>query len=273
LSERERQYVSAAPLRIVDAVFERGGRRSSRTVIAAMGIAVAVHMIFWWWARRREPSLEEWSAALAARIHTELARREVVELLPPPPKAPTPESAEPPAPRRVHLAASAKARKPPPPAEAGRIIAREPRTDVPVDLTRDAFVTGGAAAYAGGTTTAQGTNRVAVSGAHVDPNAPPTTHIGEVDRARAVTLNSDEWRCPWPAEADSERIDEQAVVIRVKVRVDGTAASARVVTDPGHGFGQAAVACALTTRFLPARDRTGRPIEAESPPVRVRFTR
>jgi protein TonB len=273
LSARDPREVPAAPIRIVDAVFERGGRRSSRTVVAAMGIAVAVHMSFWWWARRREPSLEEWSAALAARIHTELARREVVELLPPPPRAPAPQTPEPPAPRRVHLAASAKARKPPPPAEAGRIIAREPRTDVPVDMTGDAFVTGGAAAYAGGTTTAQGTNKAAVSSSQVDPNAPPTTHTGEADRTRAVTLNNDEWRCPWPPEADTEQIDEQAVIIRVKVRVDGTAASARVVADPGHGFGQAAVACAQATRFLPARDRAGRPIEAESPPIRVRFTR
>jgi protein TonB len=273
LNERQPAQVSPGPIPIVDAVFERGGRRSSRTVVAAMGIAVALHAMFWWWARRREPSLEEWSAALAARIHTELARREAVELLPPPPMAPIPESREPPAPRRVHPAASEKARKPPPPAEPGRIIAREPRTDVPVDLTKDAFVIGGATAYAGGTTTAQGTNKVAVSSSRVDPNAPPLAHTGEADRTRPVSLNNDEWRCPWPPEADTERIDEQSVVIRVKVRVDGTATSARVVADPGHGFGQAAVACALATRFLPARDQAGRPIEAESPPVRVRFTR
>jgi protein TonB len=261
------------PIRIVDAVFERGGRRSSRTVFVAMGIAVAVHAIFWWWARRREPTLEEWSAALAARIHTELARREVVELLPPQALAQLPENPKPPAARPVHLAASAKPRRPPPPAQAGRIIAQEPRADVPVDLTKDTFTTGGAAAYAGGTTTAQGTNRVAVPSARVDPNASPTVHPGEVDHARTVTLNNDEWRCPWPAEADTEQIDEQSVVIRIKVRVDGTAASARVVSDPGHGFAQAAVACALSTRFVPARDRGGRPMEAESPPIRVRFTR
>jgi protein TonB len=63
------------------------------------------------------------------------------------------------------------------------------------------------------------------------------------------------------------------VVLRVVVDASGTADSARVLADPGHGFGAAAVACALRTRFVPARARDGTPVRSTSPPIRVRFTR
>jgi protein TonB len=46
-----------------------------------------------------------------------------------------------------------------------------------------------------------------------------------------------------------------------------------VLADPGHGFGAAAVACALRTRFVPARARSGQAVRSLSPPIRVRFTR
>jgi protein TonB len=94
-----------------------------------------------------------------------------------------------------------------------------------------------------------------------------------LDHASAVSLPEQSWSCPWPAEAEAERIDEQTVIIRVVVNADGFAASAEMLEDPGHGFGRAAVACALHTRFTPARDRKGRPVRAVSPPIRVRFTR
>jgi protein TonB len=259
------------PLRIVDAVFGQGPRARAQPAVAALTLAIAVHAVFWLWARRREPSLAEWSAALATRIHAELARREVVDLLPPP-KPSTPQQLPP----QVRPSAPHAPRPkgpPPPPAQAGRIVAQEPHADMPVDLTKETFVTGNASAYAGGTTTARGTNPVAVPTASTDPNARPTLRPGEPDRGRPVTLGDDEWRCPWPSEADTEQIDEQVVIIRVKVRADGTAAAVRLVADPGHGFGPAAIACALATRYSPARDQAGHAIDADSPPIRVRFTR
>jgi protein TonB len=63
------------------------------------------------------------------------------------------------------------------------------------------------------------------------------------------------------------------VIIRVDVKADGTASRVEVVSDPGFGFGSAAKACALHTRFEPARDVNGKRIAALSPPIRVRFTR
>jgi protein TonB len=63
------------------------------------------------------------------------------------------------------------------------------------------------------------------------------------------------------------------VVLRVSVRSDGTADAVKVISDPGAGFGQAARACALRTRFRPALDDAGAVVAAWSPPIRVRFVR
>jgi protein TonB len=113
------------------------------------------------------------------------------------------------------------------------------------------------------------------SGRGVETNPSPSAGggSGAGDQSGGVSLQGQDWSCPWPAEADTEKIDEQTVVIRVVVAPDGKVESARVLSDPGHGFGPAAVACALHTRFIPARDAAGRALRAASPPIVVRFTR
>jgi protein TonB len=55
--------------------------------------------------------------------------------------------------------------------------------------------------------------------------------------------------------------------------VDGRVSAASVLSDPGYGFGEAALRCARQHRFLPALDPLGRAIAATSPPVHVTFTR
>jgi protein TonB len=171
---------------------------------------------------------------------------------------------------------------PPPPAQAGQIIAAEPDPSAPVDLTETTFVTGTAANYAGGTTASNGTNDKAVYSPTVDPEAkpggqvlaaPPPPKKNKIDRSRPVQLDEDNWGCAWPREADAEQIDEQSVVLRVRVNPRGLVESVTLESDPGHGFGAAAVACAKKTRFSPALDPEGQAIAALSPPIRVRFTR
>ena len=258
----------------MDVVFARQASPASRTTLLALLIALALHGALWLWANSSEASLESWSAELAARVHQQIGKEQVVELAPPPPEKPPPPPEAPPPPERVRQEPRpVRAKVPPPPAQAGRIVAAEPHPDAPVDLTGNTFVTGSADAYAGGITTATGTNKVAVPPAVVDPNARPTRRPGEPDRSAPVRLSEEEWQCPWPREADAEQIDEQAVILRVLVRADGSAETASLVSDPGHGFGQAALACALRTRFTPARNSAGEPIQAQSPPIRVRFTR
>jgi protein TonB len=158
-------------------------------------------------------------------------------------------------------------------AEAANVIARAPESTAPVDLTADAFVTGTATAYAGGVTTPTGTSSSPVAGAPAQREPHPATASTTLDRSTPVSLPTESWSCPWPREADAEQIDEQTVILRVVVTADGNPERATVLSDPGHGFGPAALACALRTHFTPARGSKGAPIRATSPPIRVRFTR
>lgn len=192
--------------------------------------------------------------------------------LPPPTPTPTPVAPAPVMPPPVAKAPTT----PPPPAQAAKVVAAAPDPAAPVDLS-DAFVTGDAAAYAGGVTTSGGTNDKAVHTPEVNQDTPPAppprpTPKGP-DRSRPVSLDEDNWSCAWPKAADEEQIDEQAVILKVSVDAKGKVSSAHIVSDPGHGFGAAAIACALKTRFTPALDSNGEATAATSPPIRVRFTR
>jgi protein TonB len=263
----------SAPPRIIDVVFEqRRSRGGIRWAVAGFA-AVLLHVLIGAWGRSRGPSLEDWSAQLAVLIHAELSRQDAIEVArpqPPPSPIPPPPEDRPVPPAR---APTARSTRPPPPARAGAIVAQAPRPDAPVDLTGDTFVTGGSKSYAGGVTSSSGTNPVAVHTEVVDPRSRPTRNPADPDLTKPVTLEGNQWQCPWPREADSAEIDQQFVVLRVLVNPSGSAEKAELISDPGHGFGAAAVDCALKTRFEPAKDRQGRPVRALSPPIRVRFTR
>ena len=82
------------------------------------------------------------------------------------------------------------------------------------------------------------------------------------------------WKgCPFPVESDKAQIDSAVVVLRSNVDVEGQATQVSVITDPGHGFGAAAVACATREKYQPARDANGRAVAGETKPFRVRFER
>ncbi|MGB1701112.1 MAG: energy transducer TonB, partial [Nannocystaceae bacterium] len=156
----------------------------------------------------------------------------------------------------------------PPPAAAGQVLTS---ADAPVDFGDQAFVVGTASAYAGGVTKALGTGTTAGGRGATTPSAPPAPP--KKSRSQSVRLEGSAWRCPWPSKALDADIYEQSVVLKVRVGSDGRARSVEVLEDPGLGFGDAARACAMKTRFTPALDREGDPVTATSPPIRVRFTR
>ena len=253
--------------RIVDVVFEERHSRGDVRLVLGIAAALVFHLLLWVWAISRGPSLETWSAELAVRIHQELDRQDVIEVAKPTPPPPPPPPAPPVEPAKAPRARFARAR-PPPPAKAGTILAQAPRSESPVDMTGDTFVTGTSQAYVGGTTSSSGTNEVAVHTTETDPKAPPTK-----DLSQPVSLDEQQWQCAWPPEADSAEIDRYAVVIRVTVKPDGSVSRVDTLSDPGFGFAAAARACALRTRFQPARDKNGERVAAVSPPIRVRFTR
>ena len=93
--------------------------------------------------------------------------------------------------------------------------------------------------------------------------------VFEKARVRAAAWEA----CPFPPESDKAGIDDSSVTVDVRVDAEGRPIDARVVTDPGHGFGEAARRCALRASFDPARDHDGRGIEAQTGPFRVRFHR
>ncbi|MEY2937394.1 MAG: hypothetical protein RL033_8143 [Pseudomonadota bacterium] len=176
-------------------------------------------------------------------------------------KAPAPPPAEPP---------PEPSNEPPPPAEAGQVVAAEP--DAPADFTSFDIASGKGARYRGGVTASNGTNTQAVHAPVLARSAAPGSG-GNVSLAQPVRLEVRDWTCPWPEQADLLAVDEERVVLKVDVDVDGRVSAASVLTDPGYGFGAAALRCARQHRFLPATDIAGRPIAASSPPIRVRFSR
>jgi len=227
--------------------------------------------------------LAAWRAGLLRGAAREDPPRALVEIsLAPPLAAPAPEAmAEPPGARRRTVAVKRAARgtnagtrlPAQPSAAAPGAAGSPPAADAPLDLTATPLVV----ATTGARGTASGGRPGGPTGGGPGPTdargAGSATPAGAGDRSGTVSLQQREWACPWPHEADDQQIDEQTVVIEVVVGPDGRAESATVLSDPGHGFGQAAIACALRTRFTPARDRQGQPTRATSPAVLVRFTR
>ncbi|MBK7586260.1 MAG: hypothetical protein IPI67_39505 [Myxococcales bacterium] len=176
----------------------------------------------------------------------------------------------------------------PPAAQAGRVLAVEGEGDV-VDFT---MVQGSAGRYAGGLTASSGTSETKVTdpratGAGMAPRnavtaGPATTKPAAAHAAQTRPPPSQAssarpvvtaWSCAFPPQADVDQIHFARVLVAVTVHTDGHALAVTVLSDPGHGFGASARACALGQRFRAARDAAGRPITATTPPFHVTFTR
>lgn len=177
---------------------------------------------------------------------------------PPSPRAREPPRAAPP------LDAATPAR--PAPAVARDVVAAAPEPDAPVDLSAFGVLTG-QDEQADGTTGSSTLSPGAVQDGR-PAQGPP--HQGS---ARPVALSDAGWSCPRPDDAEDLAAEEATVVLTVVVSPDGRVLSARLVSDPGKGLGERALACAREQTFSPATDESGIPILAASPPIRVRFTR
>jgi periplasmic protein TonB len=273
---------------IVHGIIDGSAAGARPAPVVAVGVALALHAALWGLVASTQPSPEPWRAPRATHVQVELRRQSDPELPPPPtvqhrePVAthvpPSLAVPGPPAPRAAPWPAPVRAERPaagtsPPTAPAGQIVAQEPEGSDTLDLTALTFVTGTASVYGGGASTRDGSSLGAMPARAPGHHASFTTTPRAADHSRPVQLNADDWQCAWPREADDEWIDEQFVVLRVVVGRDGRVTSASLVADPGHGFGAAALACVMRTRFIPARDARGALVETSSPPIRVRFTR
>jgi len=223
-------------------------------------------------------------AAWYHSMHGELAASspeeiDVVKEEAPPPPPPEPEVkpepavAPPPRPREASP-------PPPAPAQAAKVLAREPDPNEPVDLTGNTIVQGSADSYAGGFTSATGTNGNAVHNMAAPTGVPggtgpvrPAPQVAGPDLARPASVGNTDWnRCPFPTEADTAQIDDAYVTLQIDIRADGTPAAVRVLSDPGNGFGREARQYALRQVYVAARDHDGTPI-AGTTKVKVHFSR
>lgn len=261
----------------------QGAPPRGRRGLGAVLLAAIVHAGVGMWLLEQRSTLEGWSAEVAARVHEELNRVEIVELPPPTPPPPEPPPPSEPAPQLADAPPPTPVLAPPaprtrlkvgnPPARAGKIVAASPGA---LDLTGEVFVEGKGDAYAGGATSPGGAgqrpgSQVGAPPAQPAPGKPPPPK--QPSRAAPVSLRSEQWNCPWPDAAADLPLDEQTATIRVTVRADGSVEASEIVEDPGDGFAPAALRCARATRFTPATDADGRPIRAVSPPIRVHFYR
>jgi periplasmic protein TonB len=198
------------------------------------------------------------------------------EEAPPPPPAPKVEPEVKPEPT-VPAPPRAREAPPPAPAQAAKVLTQEPDPNEPVDLTGNTIVQGNADSYAGGFTSAAGTNPNAVrtltapTGGTAAVPAPSRAPVGP-DRSRPASVGNTDWNAPFPPEADSAQIDDANVTLEIDIRADGTPGAVRVLVDPGNGFGREARQYAMKQRYSPALDRDGHPV-AETKKVRVHFSR
>jgi periplasmic protein TonB len=225
------------------------------------------------------------AVALALPRHEPLRARapalvsEVIDITPEPPPAPdvppvAPEPREPePTPT---LRPARRVEQPAPPREAPEVLTQATESDAPLDLT-DTVVTG-VGSSVGGPSSARGVpgsgpaSRNGTTGGGAASGPTGSASVG-VDRSRAPTLAGGlAWNCPFPDDADREGVDRALVTLRLRVDGAGVLRSARVLEDPGFGFGAAAQRCARLQRFEPARAADGTATQGEVT-VRVRFSR
>ena len=88
---------------------------------------------------------------------------------------------------------------------------------------------------------------------------------GCVEQAPARTVgigaHPHNWGCEFPKEAEEAGVDQARIRIRVQVDSNGRATGATVVEgDSDHGFGDAALKCAVRQLYSPALDKAGHPV-------------
>ncbi len=255
-------------------VLELGGDKAVRVLAVALVLTVAGHGLAALRTAYIHAEMITWTMRLDAVIERRLVQTVDIETMRPPPEDKVVEKKEepPPEPEKV---VEKQAPAPAAAAQAAQVMAANP--DQPYDFGDNVYAVGNSAHYAGGATMSNGTSEKAVVAAHVAPagtgNGQAAPQIQAVDLSRTAELaGSGEWRCPFPPEADADQVDEASAVIEVTVGADGRASTARVLQDPGHGFGREARACALRESYVPALDREGRSV-ASSKKFRVKFER
>jgi protein TonB len=269
-------------------VLSLGPRIPVAVMVAAAVLAVSVHAGAAVGAVQAAVlhAFASWAHDVRGAVANLLAQTYEVDVVKPPEKE-KPEEPPPEVPKeepKILVKVAPKEAPPPEPpaaAEAAKVVMAEPAKDEPVDLTGNTFLSGTADTAVGGTTQIGGTAKTAtnnaaavatgVPGGTGTAAAPPAVKVDRSRAARIMNIANLE-RCPFPAEADAEQVDEAVVGIDVKVSVDGRAESVAITSDPGHGFGREARKCALREKYEPALNVDGAAMPGTYR-VRFRFSR
>lgn len=254
-------------------VLSLGPRIPVAVMVAAAVLAVTVHAGAAVGAVQAAVlhAFASWARDVHGAVSNRLAQTYDVDIVKPvekpeEPPPPPPEEKEPPKQVVKEQPKDEPPPQPPAAADAAKVLMAEPAKDEPVDLTNNTFLNGNADTAVGGTTQIGGTAKVAtnnaaavatgVPGGTGTAPAPPAV---KVDRSRAAQIlnKANLERCPFPAEADAEQVDEATVGIEVRIAADGRPETVAVTRDPGHGFGREARKCALREKYSPALDVDG----------------
>lgn len=251
--------------------------RISRELLVATGVSLSLHAI--WLVREANASLAHQSAGAGLTLEAEVLERAPEPPKPEPVPEPAPTSSPTEAAVRNSPARPQAARALPAAAQAGKTLTAADDSDAAMaDFT---MVQGEGTNYIGGTTSAVGTATAPVRGAASTAGASPrkpeaalgSAAMAGPDRARSASPEGTAWDCSRLYPADPDAGDYATVLIAVSLQADGRPKSVALLRDPGHGFGAAAIRCAMGQRYRPALDRQGAPIAATTPPITVRFTR
>jgi periplasmic protein TonB len=167
-------------------------------------------------------------------------------------------------------------------AQAGKTLVAPDAPAGPEQVADFSLVQGGGESYAGGTTSSVGVSTSGVrrpvapsSSSAVAALSVPLEHRRPAapDLSRPAVPSSADWNCSRLFPSDPDAPNTAVVNLVVTVRGDGSARSASVVRDPGHGFGAAASTCAMGQRYSPALDSQGNPLTTVTAPITVRFSR
>jgi protein TonB len=244
------------------------------TVIQALFLLVMALLADW--------GLANWTRQIQAEIQNQLRSDYEIEITKddtPPPPPPPEEEPKPEAKPVVEVKPLPANAPPPPPAAAAAPIVTAPADPNQIEDMTNTIVTGNGPG-SGGVTMNEGSQGVGRGPGVPSPASSPAgtskvaapPPVPTVDHSKTASAMNGDWRCPFPPAADIAGIDDANAVVEVVVRPDGTPASARIIRDPGNGFGPAAVSCAMRERFHAALDRDGNPIQ-QSKQFNVKFSR
>lgn len=251
--------------------------RISRELLVATGVSVALHAV--WLVREANASLAYERAKSELTFEAEVLLRAPEPPKPEPIPEPSPTSSPAEAAVRNLSARPQSARPLPAAARAAKTLTAA--EDSAANLADFTMVQGEGTSYIGGTTSTLGTAtapvRGAANGSGSNPRSPeaalgPAVAKGP-DRTRTASPEGTAWDCSRLYPADPDAGDYATVLIAVSLEADGRPKRVALLRDPGHGFGPAAIRCAMGQRYRPALDSKGDPIAATTPPITVRFTR